>query len=105
MNRKLKNIIFDKLYEDLSNLEIIPYKNSFVFINRDQKYWYLEYQKSGDLYFKHQFFVNFFSLFSIEYLDFQPIISEWVEEVLNCKVMRTISAGTSPSVNIKDLLA
>ena len=33
-----------------------------------------------------QFFPNFFNLFSLKQIEFEPIISEWVEEVLNCKV-------------------
>jgi hypothetical protein len=87
MNNKLKQIIFDKLYEDLKHVEIIPYYNDIWFIDRKEKYWYLEYKESGYLWWRWQFFSNFFPLFSMEYHEYQLIISEWVEEVLNCKVM------------------
>ena len=86
INEKLKKIIFNRLYEELSNVEIIPYKNSVCFIDREKEYWYFEYEKSGILYWKYSFFNDFFKVFSMEYLEFQWIISEWVEEVLNCKI-------------------
>ena len=86
MNPRLKQIIFNKLYKDLSHVEIIPHKDSIWFIDRENKYWYLIYKKNGILYWRWQFFPNFFNLFSLEQIEFEPIISEWVEEVLNCKV-------------------
>jgi hypothetical protein len=91
MNDRLKNIIFKKLYEDLSNVEIIPYNNSIWFIDREKKHWYFEYEKSGILWWRYDFFKNFFNLFSFEKNDYEPIISEWVEEVLNYKVETTYS--------------
>ena len=87
MNNKLKQIIFDKLYEDLKHVEIIPHNESIWFIDREKQYWYLEYKKSGSLWWRWQFFSIFFPLFSIEYEEYQWIIAEWVEEVLNCKVI------------------
>ena len=86
---KIKKIIFDKLYGDLSNVEIIPHENSIWFIDREEKYWYFEFTKSGELWWRYTFFTNFFNLFSMEYKEFEPIISEWVEEVLNSKVFET----------------
>jgi hypothetical protein len=86
---KLKKIIFDKLYKDLSNVEIIPHEGSVWFIDREEKYWYFEFTKSGELWWRYSFFTNFFHLFSMEYKEFEPIIIEWVEEVLNSKVSTT----------------
>ena len=90
-NIKLKKIIFNKLYEDLSHAEIIPYRNSIWFIDREKEYWYIEYEKSGKLYWRWSFFTNFFMVFSMKQSEFELIISEWVEEVLNCKVETPIS--------------
>jgi hypothetical protein len=86
MHGRLKKIIFDKLYKDLSKLEIIDYRDSIWFIDRENKYWYLEYDKDGRLYWRYDFFPNFFSLFSFEREEFEPILAEWVEEILNHKV-------------------
>ncbi len=84
---KLKKIIFKKLYKDLSNAEIIPYQNNIWFIDREKKYWYLEYKRIGDLWWRHDFFENFFFMFSLKRTKYEPLICEWVEEVLNRKVI------------------
>ena len=104
MTSNLKNIIFNKLYEDLSQVEIIPYKNSIWFIDREKKYWYLEFDKSGELFFRYQFFDDFFSLFSLKFIDYQPFILEWVEEVLNHKVNATPMASISRTIWMEELL-
>ena len=100
----LKKIVFNKLYEDLSHVEIIPYKDFIYFIDRENKYWYFEYNKNGILYWRYQFFTNFFELFSFEQSDFEPILSEWVEEVLNCKVVTTSAASNSGVFVVEEVL-
>ena len=85
---RLKKFIFKKLYEDLSHVEIIPYKDSIWFIDRENEHWYFEYEKSGTLWWRYHFFESFFNLFSLEFKVYQSIISEWVEEVLNYKVVQ-----------------
>jgi hypothetical protein len=92
MHPRLKKIIFNKLYEDLKHVEIIHFQDSIWFIDREKKYWYLEYEKNGTLWWRHDFFTNFFLLFSIGRLEYQEIIAEWMKEVLNLKV-DTIASG------------
>ena len=89
MNERLKRIIFNKLYEDLSEVEIIHYRDSIWFIDRKEIYWYFEYENSGVLYWRYKYFTDFFTLFTLEPNECQSIMSEWVEEVLNCKVRST----------------
>jgi hypothetical protein len=86
---RLKKIIFRKLYDDLSHVEIIPFNNSIWFVDRDEKYWYFELQKDGTLWWRYQFFSDFFILFSLKRDDYQSILAQWVEEVLNSRVYIT----------------
>jgi hypothetical protein len=86
---RLKKIIFRKLYDDLSHVEIIPFNNSIWFVDRDEKYWYFELQSDGTLWWRYQFFSDFFILFSLERDDYQSILARWVEEVLNSRVYTT----------------
>jgi hypothetical protein len=104
MHGRLKKIIFDKLYKDLSKLEIIDYRNSIWFIDRENKYWYLEYDKDGRLYWRYDFFPNFFSLFSFERDEFEPILAEWVEEVLNHKVDATFKQSAIGYPGVEEIL-
>ena len=100
----LKQVIFKKLYEDLSHVEIIPYGKSIWFIDRKNEYWYFEYEKDGKLWWRYGFFQNFFDLFSLESDEFQPIISEWVEEVLNCKVHTTARNFWISAIAVEEVL-
>ena len=86
---RLKQIIFKRLYEELGNCEIIPYKSSIWFINRENKYWYFELEEGGTLWWRYHFFIPFFDMFSMSPDDFKSVLSSWVEEVLNCKVVTT----------------
>ena len=89
ISEKLKQVIFKELYYQLGKVEIIPYNDSIFFINRENKYWYLEFEKRGRLWWRYDFFNDFFKIFSLEVQDYTKIISEWVEEILNCKVLTT----------------
>ena len=86
---RLKQIIFKRLYEELGNCEIIPYKSSIWFIDRENKYWYFELEEGGTLWWRYHFFIPFFDMFSMSPDDFKSVLSSWVEEVLNCKVVTT----------------
>ena len=89
---KLKQLIFKRLYKELGNVEIIPYNGSVWFIDRENSYWYFQLSKQGCLYWRYSFFPSFFSIFSLEQSKFEPILSSWVEEVLNSKVSTTSDA-------------
>ena len=104
ISSKLKKIIFNKLYKDLSHVEIIPYKNSIWFIDRENEYWYLIYHKNGSLNWRYQFFTVFFDLFSLSQNEFDPIISEWVEEVLNYKVNTTPEQVWVSDITVEEVL-
>lgn len=86
MTDKLKNFIFKKLNDDLSHVELISHGDSIWFVDRENKFWYLELQESGRLFWRWQFFVNFFTLFAMEKNEFEPLITEWVKLSLNREV-------------------
>jgi len=102
---RLKQIIFHKLYDDLSHVEIIPYVDSIWFIDRDKKYWYFEYEpKMEFLWWRDSFFEDFFILFSLEVNEFQPVLVEWVQEVLNSKVIKTIGWSFIHECGVEEVL-
>jgi hypothetical protein len=105
MNPRLKNIIKNKLSEDLSSVSIINYNGSIWFIDSKSKYWYLElYKKTKTLWWRLDFFEDFFILFGMEQREFVPIIIEWVEEVLNGKVVSTDGPGASSARRVEEVL-
>jgi len=104
ISKGLKKVIFKKLYEDLSNVEIIPYRDSIWFIDRENEHWYFEYEKSGTLWWRYYFFEDFFKIFSLESNVYQSIISEWVEEILNHKVETTSRGSAFDSALVEEIL-
>ena len=101
---RLKKVIYDRLNMDLSKVEIIPYKDGIWFIDRENKYWYFELKKSGLLFWRYSFFVDFFSFFSMDRKDFEPIIGQWVEDVLNCKVSSKLMLVHRPQQMVNEIL-
>ena len=105
VSSRLKDIIFKKLYSDLSRVEIIHYKTFIWFIDREDKCWFFRYDKSnGELLWKYGFFSNFFTIFTMDSEEFTPVISSWVEEVLNCKVNTTYSKSLIMGLVVEELL-
>jgi hypothetical protein len=105
MNPRLKQIIKNKLSEDLSSVSIINYNGSIWFIDPKSKYWYLElYKKTKTLWWRLDFFEEFFILFSMEQREFVPIIIEWAEEVLNCEVVSTDGPGAASTRRVEEVL-
>jgi len=104
MNPRLKQIIKNKLSEDLSSVSIINYNGSIWFIDPKSKYWYLElYKKTKTLWWRLDFFEDFFLLFSMEQREFVPVIIEWVEEVLNGKVVSTRRSNAVDIVGVEEV--
>jgi hypothetical protein len=105
MNPGLKKIVFKKLNQDLSKVEIIVAENKSIwFIDRANKYWYFELEKSGKLWWRYEFFTDFFPLFCLEVNEFQPLLSEWVEGVLNCEVSATGDLGMKKIATVEGVL-
>lgn len=83
-NSSLIDIIKQELYEEFSNVEIIHHGKSIWFIDRDNKYWYFELDTfSNTLWWRYDFFVSFFKVFSMDNEKFTPIISNWVANILS----------------------
>ena len=102
---RLKGIIFNKLYSELSHLEIIEYKDEIWFIDREDRRWYFIYNTNGTMWWKYGFFCNFFEFFSITERDkFGPILSSWVEEVLNCRVITTKISSSFEYARVEEVL-
>jgi len=106
MHERLKRIIFKKLDQDLGHAEIIVDDNKSIwFIDRANKYWYLELRSSGTLWWRYTFFNDFFPLFGMVREEYEPVIAEWVEEVLKRGVSSTqCNVGLQGSRPVEEVL-
>jgi len=101
---RTKQFIFNNLIQDLSNVEMIRHDQSLWFIDREKKYWYLELVKTGKLYWRYQFFTEFFDMYSIDREVYEPIIREFVELVLNNRITTTAAAERKSKNRLEDAL-
>jgi hypothetical protein len=105
MNERLKRIIFKKLDQDLGHAEIIVDDNKSIwFIDRANKYWYLELRSSGTLWWRYTFFNDFFPLFGMVREEYEPVIAEWVEEVLKRGVSSTDGSSRRKGGGVEEVL-
>ena len=105
MHERLKRIIFKKLDKDLGHAEIIVDDDKSIwFIDRANKYWYLELRNGGTLWWRYSFFRRFFPLFGMEREEYEPVIAEWVEEVLKRGVSSTLGLNESYMIKVEEVL-
>lgn len=79
MRSKLEAIIIDKLELDLSDAIYHPYQSELWILNSETKEWYFKRENSGKLSYNEKYFNLFFTLFSLKYKEYQPILKKWFE--------------------------
>lgn len=88
ISEKLKRFIFNKLYSDLSTVEVIelisPMSNniSIWFIDRDKEFWIIEIKDNGTMWWRADFFNDVIYLFSLTEEQFESVLCDWVKEVM-----------------------
>lgn len=82
---KFKKYLFEKVYKEFKNTEVIIHNNGLFMINTNEKNWFLQY-KNGILYWKYDFFMRFFRPYSLEENEFEKIIVEWFSEKFGLQV-------------------
>ncbi len=86
LNSKIKKVISDYLLKDLMSVEIIYYKDSIWFIDRERRYWYFEYHKEDKhLWWRWSYFQSALKIFSLNGEEHQGIFGELVNMILNKK--------------------
>ncbi len=104
---KYKIGVIKQFEKELNKCEIIynPNTKGIWFINRETKYWYLEYKiETNYLWWRYEFFNMFKRLFSMPGEVFDDVISRWVEETLNCKVISTRGDEFDDLVKVEETL-
>jgi hypothetical protein len=80
---KLKNLIFGYILKDLYNVEIIYYRDSIWFIDRENRYWYFEYHKvDKHLWWRWSHFTSALNMFSMEAEEKQYLFGDLVNIIL-----------------------
>lgn len=104
---KFKQGFIDRVEKKLRDCEIIynPKTKGIWFINREERYWYLEYKiETNYLWWRYDFFNQLKELFCMPNEVFDEIISKWVENKLNCEVLTTDYSIDGEAYSVKDIL-
>ena len=104
---KFKQGFIKQIEKELNKCEIIynPNTKGIWFVNREEKYWYLEYKvESNYLWWRYEFFKLYTNLFSMDGEVFEKLISEWVENKLNGKVGTTLQHTMNCVQQVEDTL-
>ena len=85
-SNRIKNLIFEFLLNDLYKVEIIYYRDSIWFIDRENRYWYFEYHKvDKHLWWRWSHFTTALTMFSMEAEKEQYLLGELVNMILTKK--------------------
>ena len=104
---KFKQGFIKQIEKELNKCEIIynPNTKGIWFVNREEKYWYLEYKiETNYLWWRYEFFKLLTDLFSMPSEVFIEVISKWVEDTLNCKVLTTNTGSSKIILEVEDTL-
>ena len=100
LSTKLKNIIVDKLYNELSNLTFILFEDSIWLINTEKKLWLIEYRPDGLLIYRYDFFNEFFIWYSLDRTESESIIVEVLQKLPTFKKIKGFEPITETMVGI-----
>jgi len=104
---KYKIGVIKQFEKELNKCEIIynPNTKGIWFINRETKYWYLEYKiETNYLWWRYEYFNRIKKLLAMTNEVFDEIISEWVENILNCNVLSTRDRFIAFKYELEDTL-
>ena len=99
--RKILHAAFDKHTKNVDNYN---HNGSTWLIFTDEKKWVIELTKEGTLWYNYYFFQNIMKLLSLEVVENQNYITEWVENFIQNGVKDTYDTEFMPKVMVDDTI-
>ena len=91
-----KEIIFDIINDEVKGADLYIHKGSLWIIFTDDKKWVIELSKGGTLWYNYYFFQKSFKYLSLDVVENQHYLTEWVED--------TIQNGVRSTRKIQDVI-
>lgn len=85
-SKRLQKIIFNKLDSDLSNKIYHPFGRELWLLDIDTKEWYFHFTNDGKLWYNQKIFNSYFSIFSLDFHQYQKILKKWFEDITELNV-------------------
>ena len=100
----MKDIMFDMFNENTKGSEIYKYDNSLWLIIPDAKVWIFEIQDDLTLWYNLPFFEKIYKYVSLDVIDNQHYITEWVKDIIKKGVRDTNPFPVQTISNVEDII-
>jgi hypothetical protein len=89
MEEKTKKVLFHLINTKTKGVDIYHHDGSMWLIFTNEKRWVIELTKKGTLWYNFDFFQNCFKYLSLDVVENQHYITEWVEDTIQNGVINT----------------
>ena len=92
MEEKTRKVLFHLINTKTKGVDTYHNNGSMWLIFTDEKKWVIELTKKGTLWYNFDFFQNCFKYLSLDVVENQHYITEWVEDTIQNGVINTLYA-------------
>ena len=100
----MKDIMFDMFDENTKGSEIYKHDNSLWMIIPGTKEWVFWIDSNLYLWYKYNFFNKIYKYVSLDVIDNEHYITEWVEDIIKKGVRNTIHHFFIPHTSVEDII-
>ena len=100
----MKKLIFSTIDKFTKGVDTYNNNGNVWLIFTDEKKWVIELTKEGTLWYNYYFFQDILKYFSLDVVENQHYITEWVEDNIISKVKRTVPESIADSFAIEDTI-
>lgn len=100
----MKDIMFDMFDENTKGAEFYEYDNSLWMIIPETKEWVFEIEHNLTLWYNLPFFEKIYKYVSLDAIDNQNYITEWVEDIIKTGVRNTLEFGALNPDKVEDII-
>jgi hypothetical protein len=100
----MKEMIFDIINDAVEGTDLYEHEGSLWLIFTDDKEWVIELNKEGTLWYNFYFFQNCFKYLSLDVVENQHYITEWVEDTIQNGVRSTSKLPWETSLEVEDTI-
>ena len=101
---KLKSLVFKLINRHVEGVDIYHRVSGMWLIFTDEKKWVIELTKKGVLWYNHDFFQDMFKYISMNVIENQHYITEWVEDTIQNGVKDTLPIGVQLMTPVEDTI-
>jgi hypothetical protein len=104
MDDNFRKVLFHLIDSKTKGVDTYHHNGSMWLIFTDQKKWVIELSKDGTLWYNHYFFKDCFKYLSLDVVENQHYITEWVEDIIQNGVRNTDSWVGNPFVSVEYII-